>query len=418
MISHKFLMSNGDQMFSLVDQNYIPYTYPSYYITSELYLDNHSINTMEKHVYELKFFLEWLDSASIDIVDRVERGMFLTDAEIYQFAGAAKIRSQEQRQDDSHTQQTIITDKLVSNGVASHRAAQARVKPSTTNGRIILAVNYIEFLSREIHIGIMPEATVNRLCRTLKLLKAAKLRISNHAANGAKYDGFNSMIPDDVFNRMLTIIDPLSPDNPFKHSRERNQLIVEILASTGIRRGALAKLKIPDIVFTNDANRLYIRRTPEDLTDSRQNKPQQKTREHSTYIAPILVEDIESYISHIRAIIPNACSHEFVFVSEMNSKGTQGAPLSLKSIDYIFNVLSKALGTAISPHMLRHKWNEIFTDQTDHLPAAEADKRRVDAMGWSKTSVMPERYNHFKNLQKAYEIQKDIQHEILGAGKS
>ena len=416
MFVNKFEMSNGDQIVSLVDGDCIPYAYPSYYITNELYLDNHSVNTMEKHVYELKFLLEWClqsQRESIYLVDRVERGQFLSDSEVYQFVDDAKLRKEELHQGNITVIPLPSSDKLVSNAIASRRAAQQRVKPQTTNGRINTAIGYIEFLSQEIHTGIMPKAAIEKLDRTILLLKKSKLRISAQAASGTKYDGFNSIIPDDIFFQMLNIIAPDSAKNPFKHSRIRNRLIIEILASTGIRLGAVAKLKISDIVFTGDANRLYVRRSPEDPTDTRKNKPQQKTREHSTYIAPKLVSDLEAYISEIRTHMKNSQRHEFIFVSEMNTKGTQGEPLSLKSFEYLFTVLSKALGFTITPHMLRHKWNEIFTDKTGHLTDAEANKRRIDAMGWSKVSLMPERYNHFKNLQKAYDLQKEIQQQIF-----
>lgn len=55
----------------------------------------------------------------------------------------------------------------------------------------------------------------------------------------------------------------------------------------------------------------------------------------------------------------------------------------------------------------------MFTDKTAHLTDSGARKRRIDSMGWSKTSAMPERYNHFKDIQKAYSTQQDIQREIL-----
>jgi integrase len=410
----KFTMSNGDQIVSLVNEDCIPVDgYSSYYITSELYLDNHSVNTMEKRVYELKFFLEWIEHNDIDIIDRVECGTFLTDAEIYRFVDTAKIKCVERFQGADNVVQLNITDKRVSDAITSTTAVKQRVSANTTNERINTAANYIEFLSGEIHTGIMPEAAVNKLYRTTKLLKKSKLRISNHASSDAKYDGFNAVLPDDTLYRMLNIIALDSVENPFKHSRKRNQLIIEILASTGIRRGALSKLKITDIDFTGKANRLNIRRTPEDPNDPRKNKPQQKTRAHTTYINPVLVVDIAAYIDVSRAKIPQASKHEFVFISEINTKGTLGAPLSNKSVDYIFDVLSKTLKTRITPHMLRHKWNEIFTDKTAHLPDAEADKRRIDSMGWEKTTVMPERYNHYKNLQKAYEAQQQIQQAIF-----
>ncbi len=411
----KYTASTENQLVALVDDRSIPVDgYSSYYITSELCLDNHSINTMVKHVYELKFFLEWLQYIQIDIIDRVERGIFLSDSEVYTFVDAAKLKRSENFQDkDNVVSIDGITDKYVSNEIMATAAAKQRVDTKTTNGRVTMAACYIEFLSLEIHTGIMPDMAVEALNRTRVRLQNNKLRVSAHAAAGKKYDGFNSVLADESFQLLLNIIQPQSPKNPFKHSQIRNRLIVEILADTGIRRGALSKLKISDIDFTKSANRLYIRRSPEDPSDSRLHKPQQKTAEHSTYINPVLVGDIESYINNVRSYIPGALSHEFLFITEMDTKGTIGSPLSIYSIDYIFSTLSRAIGVRVSSHILRHKWNEVFTDKTAHLTDSEARKRRIDSMGWSKTSAMPERYNHFKDLQKAYSTQQDIQREIL-----
>ena len=44
------------------------------------------------------------------------------------------------------------------------------------------------------------------------------------------------------------------------------------------------------------------------------------------------MEQMKHYINHIRSEIPGTHAHDFIFVSEKDSRGTIGQPLSLKSI--------------------------------------------------------------------------------------
>ncbi len=66
------------------------------------------------------------------------------------------------------------------------------------------------------------------------------------------------MIPDDVFLKFLEMVMPSSPNNPFKASRVRNYLIVNLLVQGGIRRGALAKLKVSDFHFGGVRSDIYL----------------------------------------------------------------------------------------------------------------------------------------------------------------
>lgn len=79
-----------------------------------------------------------------------------------------------------------------------------------------------------------------------------------------------------IFFKLLEIIKPFSPDNPWtESSRTRNKLIVDIFIETGIRLGALNKLKISDIKEGAEGTRLHITRTPNDPTDPRKLSPAQ-----------------------------------------------------------------------------------------------------------------------------------------------
>src|SRR5690606_4700472 len=124
-----------------------------------------------------------------------------------------------------------------------------------------------------------------------------------------------SSIPDNLFLKMLEIILPSSPDNPFESSRIRNYLIVSILAQSGIRRGALAKIKISDLMLHGTSDQIKIYRSSIDPTDTRIDRPNQKSKAHLATVHPSLMEQIKHYINHIRSEIPGTHAHDFIFVS-------------------------------------------------------------------------------------------------------
>jgi len=290
-----------------------------------------------------------------------------------------------------------------------------RVKPAVTNGRINTAIEYIEFMSREIHShGQNPSFVKTNLQNTTNKLSEGKRNTSEASKISTQAKNAQSSIPDSIFYKLLEIINPDSPENPFKHSRLRNSLIVKLLILTGTRKGAIAKLKIGDCDFTGDCNLIRITRTPDDKEDTRKYKPSQKTDSHTSYVDPDLMKLIDYYIENKRSRYPNAQSHEFIFVSEMSTKNTAGDPLSISSINYLFKVLSNALGFNVHPHLLRYKWNEKFSEDTSGMTSEEVAKLRRYAMGWSRDSRMAELYDRFKIASKVATLQKTRQIELMG----
>jgi integrase len=227
-------------------------------------------------------------------------------------------------------------------------------------------------------------------------------------------DPEDSVIPDDLFAKLLEMMVPSSPNNPFKSSRVRNYLIVNVLIQTGIRRGAVGKMKISDCQFDGSYDRISIYRTKNDPSDPRLEKAYQKSKAHLATIDRALMEQIKFYIDHIRSQFPQKQPHDFVFVSEKDSKGTVGQPLSLKSINAIFEKLSKVLGFHVHPHLLRHKWNEIFDQEGERkgVNAALLEDIRKYAMGWSQNSTMSQTYNSKRLAVKVRELSKAHQHRV------
>lgn len=80
--------------------------------------------------------------------------------------------------------------------------------------------------------------------RALEALRAQIPSVSTRAQLGAR-EGLSKEDQD----RLLKIIDPDSPENPWERGfvRQRNRLIVLLFLATGMRRGELLGLRIPPL---------------------------------------------------------------------------------------------------------------------------------------------------------------------------
>jgi integrase len=171
-----------------------------------------------------------------------------------------------------------------------------------------------------------------------------------------------------------------------------------------MRVGALAKLKLSDIIEEWDNPRLLLTRTPDDITDPRKRKPQQKTKPLASPISKQLLKTIKHYIDTDRKKFDKNSTHDFLFVSEKGKN--KGQPLSMKGVYNITKTLSRVLNFDFCPHLLRHKYNEIFDIKATamgYAPEKIEDCRKY-LMGWSEDSKMGAVYNEFRNAVKVREI--------------
>jgi integrase len=362
-----------------------------------------SFSTRYTYSHTLNFIYKYFTEKNIDLVGRVESGRLFTLDEIENFLRHCKFNASNQNDDDT----VISFDKLI-NDPASAREHETRhssnkVAAATAKARLAQFIAYVNYLFRIFHYDNTPPLDVLKRIHDLRILVAEK-KTALSDDNADVSDPFESAIPDDVFLKMLDIIKPSSPKNPFKGSRLRNQLIVKLFIETGVRRGAAAKVKTTDVVSDWSTPRILVTRTPNDLTDSRKLRASQKTKAHSSSISSELLKDIETYISTVRSQYPASDSHEFLFISEKGE--TKGQPLSLNSFSDLIAVLSKAVGFHLHPHLFRHKWNEIFDVLAKKMGYSdqEIEDLRKYCMGHSENSSMGLIYNSMRNAVKVHGI--------------
>ncbi len=372
-----------------------------------------SFYTRKKYAYELKFLYCFFIRSGIDLVERVASGTFFSIEEIDNYIRACKFYVDT---DDDNKDSTVVslTDKRVRDAIHATSYSQPEVAAHTFNQRLNRLKAYIEFLYVCHHYD---KADTEQQISTDAQFNKFQLYISSVTSisrkdNTVVKDPFEAAIPADKFFDLLEIIQVRSPNNPFKQSKLRNQIIAQIFIETGVRAGAVLKLKVSDLVDDWDNPRFRLTRTPNDPTDTRQSPAENKTKALSVPISRDLMKLIKLYIETVRNKTPNAHKHDFVFISE---KGTKGAPLSYSALYKVITTLGLAIGLALHPHLIRHKWNEVFEDEAraKGFSADKIEDLRKYAMGWVEDSKMASVYNEFQLAVTVAEISSKNQSQSV-----
>lgn len=403
VISFKTQSGGGD--ISIVDENFIPLcpfltTFLEHYKT---------LNTKKSYANQLLFIHRYFVTKSIDLPSRIRDGRYLTIEEYEGLHRHCHYKKSEWMGNGGNVSSfTQFRDKQLDKLIHASRAADDKVINNTVKIRLTLLIEYIEHLHYMHHFSCNPGSEAQHKFDLL-IHKAKKDRKLLKEENSQVRDPNESVLSDEIFDQLVRTIDPSSPDNPFTNTaRTRNYLIVKLVMEGGLRRGAVAKIKLSDVHDDWHNPRIRITRTPNDPTDPRKDIPSQKTKQHVVPVSKDTMKKLLNYVENIRASFTDSIQHEFVFVSE---KGTCGQPLTLAGFDYIFTKIGKNLGIHLTPHMLRHKWNEQFDDAAEKLGISGEQREdiRKGAMGWSENSNMGAIYNSKNLAVKAQKIHQEMQ---------
>jgi integrase len=372
-------------------------------------------STVLTEAYQLKFVLEYFESKLIDYIDRVESGSFLTEDELAEFFYSCR-----------HTKNSIIntdpkiasihhfTRKSLDRLIHATTHSNSNVAAHTTRVRLTTFMRFTKHLFRYMHARpgnrVPDDLKYNYDC-LLSDVKDEKKKVKND--DDVVKDVFEQAITTDNYFKLLRVIKPSDAENPWTElTRSRNHIILQLFIETGNRLGAICKLKISDL--RDDANpRFLVTRTPNDPTDDRKRAPAAKTRANSSAISRELMQEIKLYIDTDRAQYPASEQHDFLFVSHKGD--TSGGPIGTRSVSTIVSNLSEVINEHIHPHLLRHKWNEIFSENTEKLgytPEQIEDIRKY-ACGWTENSSMSVIYNEFRHAVTVQKISAQEQSKFI-----
>ena len=355
-------------------------------------------STIDKHMRAIALAREWARSNGFTLESRMARGVGLNEREIEGLSNALKLG-----------RASLGADKPERSNVLPFARSDKPPRmpnPETGANQVRAVAGYLDWLARQ------SEATdsQHRLRDTVKSL-SIRAKISIRPQSTPKKG-----LSDEQRELLLAVIDPSSPDNPFKSEavRHRNLAVVACLDDTGMRKGELAGLQIPDIDFRQLT--ISIHRRPPDPDDPRRERPKTKTNARTVPIKLDLADLLRHYISVWRHAEPGARRHGYVFVSHKGASA--GVPLGTRAMGKIFQTLQDVLGFDLHPHLLRHTWNGRFSDSIDRnaqrsqpAPLASEERIRNYLMGWQPGSKMVELYSQRHIERAAHDLMRQMNEE-------
>jgi integrase len=361
----------------------------------------------------------------IDLGERVRTGVFLEPRELDALEMDASMRK------PALAASAAVDVAASDNGERPKTAAKPRARsgrflrrlPSVKKGdavesqtkslRLTYARAYLKWLGDRHSFRIGRSAKDNNEADRLKREYEAALEKLCNALKTRSKSGPKSKrlaLTPEQRTELLRVTDPDCAENPWvtPFVRLRNRLIILLLLGTGIRRGEMLGVKQSQLELARKRARIV--RNQDDRTDPRKRQPQVKTVGRLVPLGDDVIVLTLRYIKQ-RAKIEAAKKHGFLFVSEL------GSPLSLSALTEIFAELRREFGMlkSVTAQVLRHTWNEVFSDEADEIGMDPNEERRVriELMGWSPTSTMPEYYLRRKTIQRSSEASKRVQLRVM-----
>ena len=257
--------------------------------------------------------------------------------------------------------------------------------------------------------------------QTLKAQRPTNMMMRDEVLDWGDY---RSLTRQEVI-RVLDVVRPDSPDNPWKSERirYRNHLLINLLNSLGTRAAEASRIRVlskndEGDIHTNPKNNVrYIEiRSKDDKDDNRVNRPSGKTLGRHNPVDSRLSEIIDNYIIDYRSEIPGVNQIPYLFVTD-NYRDPQNRALSLAQLNKICREISEVVGFRVHPHAFRHSWNDRYSEFVDRRIAegktshekAEADRRKL--MGWGVNSKWGNYYEKRHAHQRAFDLGLELQEE-------
>lgn len=367
-------MSSGERGCLILDKkSNLPTYYQNLFLTTDIRNRGATASTMEIVATNLLIFSNFLDGRGIDIIERVELKKYLSVAEIDDLVRYVKQRFDRQ--------------KIINIKSTNYRFIAKR----TFSYRIHVFSRYLKWLCGLVHSskGIHAKYEVDVF---IESIRAHIPRNSSLNMNEISEKSLN----EEEIKVLFRLLEIGGIENPFhKEVQVRNRLIFTLLLNLGLRAGELLNLKIDD--FDLRDNTLSVVRRHDSKEDGRSYQPLVKTGERVIPLSDELAREIFDYISNSREKMTKRKKHNFLFVAHCTGKNA-GEPLSISAYEKVISTLKRASPELynLSGHRLRHSWNYMYSKG---IEGAELEyNRRKDLrnylMGWSKESIMCDRYNY------------------------
>lgn len=401
----RFSFESGEQSALLINpETGIPMMHENLFVTIHKRNAGDSIHTMIACLRALGLLNNICEYLEINLENRFCEGKILTNSEMESIRNWCK----KTKVSLDKAQMIKNTRKLVEFRPNLKRLESSRhavvidtevVDAMTCYNRLSDIISYIVWLAN----SLAPVKILNEVEKmeahfiTLRPKKKASNSVDNV---------FKSLTSNQIV-RVLDIVRPDATDNPWadKAVRYRNQMIINVLYDMGCRKGEILAIKATDIEV--GSNELKIRKCADDVNDGRKDKPLVKTLGRDVGVSEDVFEMVENYIIKYRSKVEGSGKNPFLILSHQSGKNTPKA-LSISGLNKVFKTLSEAVGFKITPHPLRHTWNDDFSEEIElaidngDLTEEEAEDTRSYLMGWSENSGTA------KNYTKRFEKKRSL----------
>ena len=393
------LLSTGERLPMLIESKTgIPDYWITIYSMTQFRAKGLAVNTIEqnlRHLMLLMLFLKNNYTEEINLDKRLKEGKILELHEIETLCDTCKLQIKllTHKTTSSSSKNTFKANSIEQFRAPNSTERISTVDSATTAHRIRAIREYLIWLSR-IFLSKIDDFGLKTLSLndSINMLHSSlTARIPRHSATSSLLNDKKGLSENEIA-RLFSVIDKNSHSNPWKSSfaRTRNELIILWLYEFGLRRGELLSLKVSDIDFQSET--FVVLRRPDDPDDPRTSQPLVKTRERKIAIPKKLLDLTSDYVIGDRGTLSEAQYHEFLFVADKSGK-----PMTISTLNKVFAKLketAKDLPSDLSPHTLRHTWNDKFSAVMESKNISEAKEKQMRSylMGWSNTSNSADTY--------------------------
>lgn len=386
--------SSGERFPMLLDSVGMPDWSSTLFITTQARNAAKTANTSIAILSSIRILLMWAKDQELALSKRFQNCQFLTLQELESLRDFAQSRAATVEEAPSllrARKQKLYKPRRLETVRAVLSAPRKCVKNESVYIRLTYIAQYLHWLalqSVESRQAQTSEDVRSQITSMIEILRELRPRI--HSQSGIKKG-----LSQEAASCLLKLIDPASPQNPFENPvRQRNYLIILLLAATGMRSGELLGLKVNDFDF--QVNEILIARRHGDPSDPRANQPVAKTKDRRLPLHGLLSESVFDYVLNERKALPAAKKHAFLLVTHQDG-GYHGAPLSKAGLEKVFAKIREAAPEVLkdlTPHLLRHTANDDFSRlaEQNKMPTAQEEKLRSYSMGWEEGSGTAKKY--------------------------
>lgn len=419
------VFGNGERYPILMGNDDMPHFHVTLWVTSKLRSVGKTVSTISNKLEHVKWFLGWQVKEQRDLYKEFQQGVFLTPDDIQNIKSYLAIDIQQLKE--------LTNNKRTGRNKVISIAATPKlidVIPSVGRNhhynRMTSVIEYLTFLAK---LAVQKNSTSSLNKKITKMEKEFKAARPKGKSQNVLDNTESKTLPEGLVKEFMAVAHYDNPRNPFQQEkvRFRNYLMFHLIECHGIRSGEMLSLTLSDMTLHGSQKSIWVRRTHDDIHDTRKKQRVAKTRERKLRISDDTADLLSTYIQSYRAKTPNTKKHAYLFVTHRKGK-TLGQPVSGSTFD---NTIIPAMKKAdekfayIHPHYFRHDWNERFSNKVDinnelaaegvegykHIDSGKEAKMRKHQMGHS-SEKSGEVYNQRHITRKANELSLQEQEEL------